>query len=282
MYRLLQFLFLLLIITLSLSSPLPAQIQIAIGEFLNESNIYYLDQWEQTIPDLLQSKLSGSPNIVVLERRKLKAVLEEQALALSGLMDSTNAQKIGKMLQAEYIIFGSIHELAGQYRIDASIVKVRTGQIQSEKVVSSDMKYLSQMVELIGNNILYDLTGNGEHKKSIKVSNYPTKYFLITTVGLGATTLIVQNEYKKSLDKYHNNTELAQFNELYDKANRTKKFSVTLATLTGTALVGTIYCWLRNLSPQEIYTQNSSVKIPRPFLALNWKDEVIVGVQIQL
>jgi TolB-like protein len=280
--HLMQFTFLLIVVNLALSSLLPAQIQIAIGEFINESNIYYLDQWEQTIPDMLQTKLSGSPNIAVLERRKLKAVLEEQALALSGLTDSLNVQKIGTMLQAEYIILGSIHELAGQYRIDANIVKVKTGQIQSEKVVSPDMKHLSEMVELLGNNILYSLTGNGEYKKSAKISKYPTKYFLAATVGLGVATLLVRNEYKKSLDEYHNNTELEQFDKLYDKANFTNKLSITLATLTGTALVGTIYCWLRNLSTQEIYTQYLPGKTTRPFLALNWKNEVIIGVQIQL
>lgn len=282
MYRLIQFSFLPLFINLALSSLLPAQIQIAIGEFVNESNIYYLDQWEQTVPDMLQTKLSGSSNIAVLERRKLKAVLEEQALALSGLTDSLNVQKIGTMLQAEYIILGSIHELAGQYRIDANIVKVKTGKIQSEKVVSPDMKHLSEMVELLGNNILYSLTGNGEYKKSTKISKYPTKYFLAATVSLGVATLLVRNEYKKSLDEYHNNTELEQFDKLYDKANFTNKLSITLATLTGTALVGTIYCWLRNLSTQEIYTQYLPGKTTRPFLALNWKNEVIIGVQIQL
>lgn len=282
MYSLLRFTFFLLLVNISLNSLLPAQTQIAIGEFVNESNIYYLDQWEQTVPDMLQTKLSGSPNITVLERRKLKAVLEEQALALSGLTDSLNIQKIGTMLQAEYIILGSIHELAGQYRIDANIVKVKTGQIQSEKVVSPDVKHLSEMVELLGNNILYSLTGGGEYKKSTKISNYPTKYFLAATAGLGVATLLARNEYKKSLDEYHNNTELEQFDKLYDKANLTNKLSITLATLTGTALVGTIYCWLRNLSTQKIYTQYLPGKTARPFLALNMKNEVLIGVQIQL
>lgn len=273
-------LFLVLSITLTLSFNLLAQIQVVIGEFDNESDKFYLDQWERTIPDLLQTKLSGSPDIMVLERRKLKAVLEEKALALSGLMDSTNAQKIGTLLEAEYVIFGSIHEINGQYRIDASVVKVSTGQLQSEKVVSPDQEHLSQMMELLGNNILFNLTGKGKYKDRIKLTSYPTKYFLAATVGLGVSAALVRSEYNKNLDEYHNNTELEQFNELYDKANRNNKLSVVLASLTATALLGTIYCWIRNLSPQEIYADNSPSKTIQPYLAINWKNEVKVGVQI--
>jgi len=275
-----KLLFLILSIALTVCVNLLAQIQVVIGEFENESDKFYLDQWERTIPDLLQTKLSGSPDIVVLERRKLKAVLEEKALALSGLTDSTNAQKIGTLLEAEYVIFGSIHEINRQYRIDASIVKVSTGQLQSEKVVSPDQEHLAQMVELFGNNILFNLTGKGKYKDRIKITSYPTKYFLAATVGLGVSAALVRNEYNKNLDEYHNNSELEQFNELYDKANRNHKLSVVLASLTATALLGAIYCWIRNLSPQEIYAHNSPSKTIRPYWAINWKNEVKVGVQI--
>jgi TolB-like protein len=276
----LQHFFLALWIIPTFFLPLAAQIQVAIGEFNNQSDAFYLDQWERTLPDLLQTKLSSSPTVAVLERRKLKAVLEEKALALTGLMDSTNAQTIGNLLEAEYIIFGTIHHIDNQYRIDASIVKVSSGQIQSEKVVSPDQKHLSEMVELLGNNILFNFTGTGKYRNRIKLTRYPTKYFLAATVGLGAATLVAQSQYNKYLDDYRNNSELEKFNTLYDKANRTKKISVGLASLTGTALLGTIYCWVKNLSPAEIYAQNPGTKTTHPYLAINWKNEVKIGVQI--
>lgn len=273
---------LLLFLAIALTTPfcLQSQIRVAIGEFKNESGQFYLDQWERTIPDLLQTKISKSDNIVVLERRKLKAVLEEKALSLSGLTDSTHAREIGSLLDAEYVIFGSIHEIDNQYRIDASIVKVSTGQTQSEKVTSPDREHLSQMVELLGNNILFDLTGNGKYKNRVKLTGYPTKYFLAATVGLGIATVLVQSKYQSNLDDYHNNTELRQFDELYNKANRSKKLSISLASLTGTALLGTIYCWIRNLSPREIYALNTQGIRARPYLAINTNNEVRIGAQI--
>jgi TolB-like protein len=258
----------------------PAQLQIAIGEFKNDTKIFYLDQWQETIPNLLQTRLSQSKDLAVLERRKLKAVLEEKALALTGLTDSTNAREIGSLLEAEYIIYGSINQIDDQHRIDASIVKVSTGQTQAEKVVGPDRDHLNQMVDLLANNILFNLTGKGDYKNRIKLTHYPTKYFLAATVGLGVATFFVRQEYNKNHDDYRNNTDLEQFNELYDKANRYNKISIGLASLTGTALIGAVYCWIRNMSPREIYARNFQNKMLMPYLTININDGATAGVQI--
>ena len=276
----LKYIFLVLMLILIFPTYSISQIHLVIGEFINKSDQFYLNQWEKTVPDLLQTKLSGSADLVILERRKLKAVLEEKALSLTGLTDSTTAREVGTLLEAEYVIFGSIHYIDDHYRIDASIVNVRTGQIRAEKVVSPDQKQLTKMIDLMGNNILFNLTGKGKYKQSMKISSSPTKYFIATTVGLGAVTLLVNNEYQKKKDEYNNNTELDRFDDLYNDANRAKKATVVFATLTGTALAGTIYFWIRGLSPKKIYARNLQQNSLIPYLTLNYKNEVKVGVQV--
>ena len=275
-----QFLIKLFFINLLFLSISSAQLRVAIGEFKNDTDVFYLDQWQEAIPSLLQTRLSQSKDLAVLERRKLKAVLEEKALALSGLTDSTNAREIGSLLEAQYVIFGSVNQINNEYRIDANIVKVSTGQTQSEKVVSPDRDHLSQMVELLANNILFDLTGKGDYQKRIKLTHYPITYFLVATVGLGVTTFLVRNEYRKNYDDYHNNIDLDRYNELYDNANRYHKISNGLASLTGAALIGTVYCWIGNISPKEIYAHNFQDRIVIPYLAINLNDGVTVGAQI--
>ena len=275
-----KYIYLVWIFIFTFSASSISQIHLVIGEFINESDQFYLNQWEKTVPDLLQTKLSGSSDLVILERRKLKAVLEEKALSLTGLMDSTTAREVGTLLEAEYVIFGSIHYVDDQYRIDASIVNVKTGQTRAEKVVSPDQKQLTKMIDLLGHNILFNLTGQGEYRQSIKISGNPTKYFIAATVVLGATTLLVNNEYQKKKDEYHNNTELERFDDLYNDANRAKKATVMLATLTGTALAGTIYFWVKGLSPKKIYASNLQPGRVIPYFTLNVKNEVHIGVQI--
>ncbi len=260
---------------------IPAQIRLVVGEFKNQSDKFYLDSWQRTIPDLLQEKLSGSPGVAVLERKKLHTLLEEKALALSGLTDSSAAQEIGTLLQAEYVIFGSIHQIDNRYRIDASLVKVSTGQILSQKVTAPDQEHLSRMVDLLGNNLLFHLTGQGEYRERQKISGYPTVYFLAGSAGLLTATLLVSNAYRNHLDEYRNNSELDRFNELYDRANRTRKLSMGLASLTGTCLAGAVYYWMRNLSREEILAGKWAPDRALPYLATNLKNEVIIGVQIR-
>jgi TolB-like protein len=278
--RVLPYLVLVISLLFGATTSLRAQMRVAIAEFKNESAVFYLDEWQQSIPDLMQAQLSRSKEIIVLERRKLKAVLDEKALAMSGLTDSSKAQEIGSLLDAEYVITGTIHKVDNDYRIDASIVKVSTGETRSEKAVSPDRDHLQKMVELLGNNILFDLTGSGRYKNKIKLKGYPTTYFLVATVGLAVATGAVRAQYEKNLDAYHDNVQLDQFNTLYDKANNTQKLSVGLATLTGTALIGTVYCWIRNLSPKEIYAGTSIHKDILPYLTLNRKKEVLFGAHI--
>jgi TolB-like protein len=259
---------------------LPAQIAVALGEFKNQSDKFYLDQWQETIPDLLQTKLTESQQLITLERRKLKEILEEQALALTGITDTSRVQEIGTLLNADYIVFGSINEIDGEYRIDAKVVKISTGQTQAEKVVGPDREHLSQMIDLLGNNILFNLTGEGEYQDRVKLGKFPTLYFLGATAGLGIGALIAGNQYQKYRDDYKNNTELDKFNELYDKANRTKKITVTLASLTGAALMGTLYLWIKDRSPSEIYARKLGGKNAIPYLTYSEKNEIIFGIQI--
>ncbi|GAB4377780.1 MAG: hypothetical protein Kow0042_25980 [Calditrichia bacterium] len=265
-------------VILGLGTSIFGQIRVAVAEFQNESREFNLDSWEQSVPDLLQSKLSQSKSLIVLERRKLQAVLEEKALSLAGLTDSGQVQEIGTLLNAEYLITGSIHKVNQRYRIDASIIKVKTGVTRTEKVDSPDREHLPKMIDLLANNILNQLTGSGKYKNRLKLKQHPTKYFLLGTVGLALATGLVRSNYEKKLEEYHNNTQLDLFDELYKKANNRQKLSVALGTLTGAALVGTIYCWIRNLSPKEILANSHTPPKPIPYLATNFNNNIQVGL----
>lgn len=280
MCKVTHFIFVFLIVA-AIVSCLHAQRRVAITAFKNQSGLFALDQWEQSIPELLQSELSQSPAIIVLERRKLRAVLEEHALAMSGLTDSSKAREIGSLLNAEYLISGSIHKISSRYHIEAALTKVSTGESHSEKAVAPDMEHLDKMVALLANNILFNLTGTGNYREQIKLKGYPTTYFLAATVGLAVAAGVARSQYEQNLDEYHNNTQLDEFQPLYDKANRTRKLSVALATAAGTAFLGTLYCWIRNRSPREIYAHTTQQRLLEPYLTMNSKNGVFIGAQIR-
>jgi len=213
---------LILFITL-LSRPLQAQMTIAIADFKNNTDSFYLDDWEKSIPDFLKSELSKSENLVIVERRQLESVLREQALSMTGLVDSSTAQQVGNLLGAEFVISGTINQSGKWTRIDAKIIRVSSGHVRSEKVQAPDDKHLTEMIHMLGNNIIVILSGDGTYIEKETLTNYPTNYFLASSAGLAIGTLIVNNAYNKKREDYQNAFDLSEFDETYDAANNLNK-----------------------------------------------------------
>ena len=61
------------------------------------------------VTDIFVSELSMIPIINVVERYRLKNIIEEQALGQTGIIDNEAAAKIGKIVGADAITVGSIH-----------------------------------------------------------------------------------------------------------------------------------------------------------------------------
>ena len=251
---------LLLVLICSIASPLHSQMTVAIADFKNNTDSFYLDDWEQSIPEFLKSELSKSEKIVIVERRQLEAVLREQALSMTGMVDSSTAQQVGTLLGAEYVISGTINQSGKWTRIDAKIIRVSSGHVKGEKVQAPDDKHLTEMVSLLGNNMIVMLSGDGTYIEKETLSNYPTTYFLIASAGLAIGTLVVNNAYNKKREEYQNATELSEFDEAYDAANNLNNARIVLASLTGAAIIGTLYCWIQNMSPDELIAYDDRYK----------------------
>jgi hypothetical protein len=68
---------------------------------------------------------------------------------------------------------------------------------------------------------------------------------------------------------------------LYDSANQLYKTRNIVAVVAGTALLGTIYCWIRNLSPNEILALNKTEQVAWiPILNLDYNKGIQAGVTI--
>ena len=85
---------------------------------------------------MLISDLSNLNMLRVVEREKLEEVMAELKLSSSKDFDAGTRQKLGKLLGAETILFGSYFEMIGQFRMDARIVKTETGEILKSEGVS--------------------------------------------------------------------------------------------------------------------------------------------------
>ena len=229
-----------------------AQMTIAITEFRNQSGEFHLDSWEKSIESYLKTNLSGSEQLIVVERENLGAVLKEQSLGQTGVIDPATAQEIGGLLGARYVITGTIIKNDDQIIVSAQIIQVSSGQLRSEQVSAPDDKHFNEMMQLLANNILFNLVGEPEYRRELKLKPYPTGYFLGASVLFAAGTVIVNNAYHKDLDAYGAAENLADFDDRYDSANQLFKMRNALAVLTGVGICGTLYCWIQNQSAGAI------------------------------
>lgn len=252
------------------------QIHIAIGDFENRSDWMYLDSWAKKIPDYLQNELSRYQDIELVERHQLSAILNEQALSMSGLTDSSKVQEVGKLISAQYIVTGIIDKEDDCLRIDAKVINTTTGKVVSEKVQSKDKSHLNEMVAMLGNNLIFQLNGQGHYQSRVKIKKFPTYIFLCTTLASGITTGLLHNAYQERWNDYHAVSQSDKIEKTYDSANRFYKSRNIFIGVTSASLTATIFCWLYNLSSDEIF---ASEPIFMPY-AHYQTGETTIGLQI--
>jgi len=76
----------------------------------------------------LTSALIDSGQFVVLEREKLKSIMNEIELSLSGMAKETRDKVAGQLFIADLILAGTLAEMGDEWNINLRVVNVRTSQ----------------------------------------------------------------------------------------------------------------------------------------------------------
>ncbi len=151
------------------------------------------------LAQMLITDVPSFVNVSVVERVRLKALLEEQKLGKSGKVDSSTAARLGKLLGARFLVLGNYFDLAQSMRIDARIVEVETGKIVRAVGVSgagSDFLALEQdLAGKLGDAIMAALPQL--EKTSPRARSKPAKV-KSSTVATYGRALLALDDGKKS------------------------------------------------------------------------------------
>jgi len=117
------------------------------------------DALRKGLAAMLISELASNPEVRLVDRSETQRVLDEQGLAVAERVDKETAAKVGKLVGARYMVTGSFIDLYGDFRIDARMINVETGEIM--KVVRSDPKYhdrrdMYRMVQSVAERVMAD------------------------------------------------------------------------------------------------------------------------------
>ena len=143
--------------TLGLGEGRPAPTVAVLG-FKDLSPVPRLKEMEGGFSEILQAELAGLEGVRLVERAKLDALLREQKLALSGLVAADSAAKVGRLLGAERMIFGSFIELGANLRIEARLVDVETAAILDAETAEGPAEAFAGLVESLARKLARDLT----------------------------------------------------------------------------------------------------------------------------
>lgn len=90
--------------------------------------------------DLLISDLARSPELQLLERDRVQAMVDEIALSQSGRTDAATSVRAGKLVRAARVVQGAITQTgARNLTVNAAVMQVATSQQQGRDVTSSDV-----------------------------------------------------------------------------------------------------------------------------------------------
>ncbi len=107
----------------------------------------------ELVSEVFTSVLVNSNNFKIIEREQLEKVVSEIEMNETGFIETTDAVEIGKMLQADAIVTGSVALLADQIQLNARII-----EINSAFVISADSKttkYSLKNINQITSEIVY-------------------------------------------------------------------------------------------------------------------------------
>jgi TolB-like protein len=113
------------------------------------------------LADMLVSDLRGSGLVNVVERERLEEILAELNLQRTAAVDQSTAVRIGRLLGAEMLVFGSFFELFGTLRMDAKLVRVETGQVLASEGVDGQMQDFPRLKGQLADRLLEGIAGKG-------------------------------------------------------------------------------------------------------------------------
>jgi len=77
------------------------------------------------------TELQKIPQLQMVERSRLDQIMDELALSDAGAIDPETVQKVGRLMGAQALYYGSFTTFGKMIRLDGRLVRVETGEVES-------------------------------------------------------------------------------------------------------------------------------------------------------
>lgn len=110
----------------------------AVVPFDNQGDDAQKRQLGQVVASELEGRLKVDHGFVLVERMQMSRVLQEMQLAQVGLVDETKAPEMGKMLDAQVLVTGTVGQLGDKFVVNARVVSVEEAKVLASAQVTID------------------------------------------------------------------------------------------------------------------------------------------------
>lgn len=114
------------------------------GSYGQDAEVF--DALQVGMQQMLMTELAQNSALRVVDRAEINALMQEQDLGASGRVDANTAARVGKLVGARYMVLGGFIDFYGDFRIDARIVNVETGEIVNTARVRDKREELYKLV----------------------------------------------------------------------------------------------------------------------------------------
>ncbi|MEK7819111.1 MAG: FlgO family outer membrane protein [Bacteroidota bacterium] len=156
-----KILFLFLVFSISLISQNKTPLTIAVLYFENASmeDRDRLEPMRKGLADMFITEMLKVKGLKVVERARMQSIIEELNLNEMDFVAESMQQKMGKILGAKFMLFGTFANLPGdEIRIDARIVNVETSEILHAEDESGDLDDFMELIQSLVKKIAKDLS----------------------------------------------------------------------------------------------------------------------------
>ncbi len=171
------------------------KLRIAILDFTNTGGLS--KQETTTLGNRLRSMLVKTNAFVVIERGQMDDILNEQGFQQTGCTTTECAVEMGRMLNVQKMMSGTIGKLGATYTIDLSLIDVETAQIEKSffRDYKGEIDGLLSLMQVIANQMAEIV-----YAKAHPVEQKPMKIvpFSVDSDPSGASIFINGNEVGKT------------------------------------------------------------------------------------
>lgn len=191
------------------------------------------------VSDLLRTELFKTKLFTVLERDQMNKILKEQDFQVSGCTDTECGIEIGKLLNANKVLLGTVGKLDDKYIINARIVDVKKGITEFAETTKVDSKAdLDKGCEIFAKKIAAMIKSSGKFKpieiktdekfsgdevKDKKAYTYPFRTWSYIAGGVSILSF-AGGLYYNSLINFYNDDANKEYNKYQNAKGETSDY----------------------------------------------------------